>query len=227
MDDTIAKVITEQGVEGLGRFYSTYRGYVTKNDDPLGMNRVKVCVPEVRGIILWALPKGQQGSFNSGIKWLTPKIGDTVWVSFEGGDISKPIWEYYGWASGETPIELDDKDVIGFKSPNGNTIILDETDGHLDVYIQGDITIHSPGIVDISSNTQVRVNSGNNYGVINIKELTDKLNKLVEELESLKSSYNAHVHTIPIGTTGPMNTPYNNSFSKFNKNDYEDTKFTH
>lgn len=227
MDDTIAKVITEQGVEGLGRFYSTYRGYVTKNDDPLGMNRVKVCVPEVRGIILWALPKGQQGSFNSGIKWLTPKIGDTVWVSFEGGDISKPIWEYYGWASGETPIELDDKDVIGFKSPNGNIIILDETDGHLDVYIQGDITIHSPGIVDISSNTRVRVNSGNNDGVINIKELTDKLNKLVEELESLKSSYNAHVHTTSMGITSPINIPYNNSFSKFDKNDYEDTKFTH
>ena len=224
MDDTIAKVITEQGVEGLGRFYSTYRGYVTKDDDPLGMNRVKVCVPEIRGIILWALPKGQQGSFNSGIKWLTPKIGDTVWVSFEGGDISKPIWEYYGWASGEAPVELDSKDIVGFKTPNGNVIILDETDGHLDVYIKGDITIHSPGIVDISSNTQVRVNSGNNGGVINIQELTDKLNSLVNELELFKTQFNSHVHS---GPTSPPITPHNNLFSKFEKNDYEDTKFTH
>ena len=45
-----AKLITDEGLEGLGRYYSVYRGIVIDNDDvEKHMNRVKVCVPEVMG----------------------------------------------------------------------------------------------------------------------------------------------------------------------------------
>ena len=40
-------------------------------------------------------------------------------------------------------------------------------DNHLDIYVKGSIAVHSDGIVDISSAKQVRINSGNNGGVIN------------------------------------------------------------
>ena len=45
-----AKIITEEGLEGLGRYYSIYRGIVVDNNDTeKKMNRVKVCIPEVMG----------------------------------------------------------------------------------------------------------------------------------------------------------------------------------
>lgn len=45
-----AKIITDEGLEGLGRYYSVYRGIVIDNNDvEKHMNRVKVCVPEVMG----------------------------------------------------------------------------------------------------------------------------------------------------------------------------------
>ena len=230
MDDVLSQVITEQGVEGLGRYYSSYRAYVTKNVDPQGQGRIKVCVPEVNGVILWAISKGQHGGFNNGFKYLTPAIGDTVWVEFEGGDLSKPIWSYYGWAQGEIPLELDDPNTLGFRTPNGNIVILDEDDNHLDIYVKGSVSIHSEDVVDISSSQLVRVNSGNNDGVINIGDLTEKLNNLVKEIEQFKDAFNSHTHigvTSGSGISGIPNIPHNNTFSSFNESDYEDTKFTH
>ena len=81
-----AKLITEDGLEGLGRYYSVYRGIVVDNDDQeKHMNRIKVCCPEVmNGIISWAYPKGQHGSINNGFKFLAPKVGDIVFVTHRG-----------------------------------------------------------------------------------------------------------------------------------------------
>lgn len=228
--EQLVQLITEQGIEGLGRYYSIYRGIVTKRDDPLGKCRIKVCVPEVNGIILWAETKGHHGALNTGFKYITPKIGDIVWVEFEDGDLSKPVWTYHSWASGEVPIALQDPDVMGIVTPNGNIITLDESDNHLDVYIKGDIAIYSDKPLNLSSGQLVRVNGGTNNGVININQLTEKLNKLVKELENLKTAYNTHTHSgvsSGPGTTAPPVQPYNNTFSNFNEEDYEDTKFTH
>lgn len=230
MEDVIAKIITERGVEGIGRYYSSYRAYVTKNEDPQNQGRIKVCVPEVNGVILWALSKGQHGGFDNGFKYLHPKIGDTVWVEFEDGDLSKPIWSYYGWAKGEIPIELNSPTVMGFKTPNGNIFTVDDEDGHLDLYIKGDVMAFSEKDFNIASKSTVIVNSGNNDGVVNINELTDKLNNLIKELEALRMAFNTHTHPgVQLGSSVSSTPliPHNNTFSTFNKSDYEDTKFTH
>ena len=43
-----AKLLTEEGIEGLSRYYSVYRGIVVDNDaTEKHMNRIKVCCPEV------------------------------------------------------------------------------------------------------------------------------------------------------------------------------------
>ena len=90
-----AKTITEQGLESLGRYYSVYRAMVVNNTDPDHMNRIKVAIPEVMGgIVLWAYSKGQHGSTGSGFKMMAPKNGDIVYITFEYGDPSKPLWEY-------------------------------------------------------------------------------------------------------------------------------------
>lgn len=228
--EDILRVITTQGLEGLGRYYSVYPGIVLKNEDPEGYHRIKVWVPSVRDIRLWALPRGQQGSLRSGIKYLAPEPGETVWVSFEGGDLAKPLWEPHSWTKNEVPLALDDVHTMGFVTPNGSQATIDDESHHAEVYINGWAGILSEDNLCLGSKQgNVEVNSGNNGGVINIQDLTDKLNQLVREIEELKMALNTHTHT-STPTGGPTSTPlvpHNKTFTTFNKSDYEDTKFTH
>lgn len=235
-----AKLLTEEGTEGLGRYYSVYRGIVVNNvDDEKHMNRIKVCCPEVmNGSISWAYPKGQHGSINNGFKYLAPKIGDIVFVTFEFGDPTKPLWEYHGWALDQIPSPLDGPNKMGLITPEGNVIILDDDNGHLNLYLNGDITVssksniivQSEGDVAIGASDTVILNSGENRGVINIIELTERMNNLVKELETLRSMFNTHVHpgvTTGPGSTGPTPTSVSQPFSQFVQEDYEDPKCIH
>ena len=239
MDQDILKIITHSGIEGIGRYYSIYRGMVINNDDPKGMNRVKVYVPGIEGgIQLWALPKGQQGSSKYSFKLLPPQFKDLVWVSFEGGDLTKPVWEYYGWSIGDIDNVLFSKDRMGITTPNGHQIVIDDSKGNgsLEIYVNGnvnvlaekDINVVSKGELNLAGDNGVSVNGGDRPAV-NGEDLTNKLNQLVQELESLKTAFNSHIHSVPAapGVSATPSVPYNNTFSTFTKTDYEDNSFTH
>jgi len=70
-----------------GRFFGLYRGLVVNNADPSSQRRVQVQVPAVFGDqAIWALPCGVGGAS------AMPAIGSIVWVAFEAGDPSSPVW---------------------------------------------------------------------------------------------------------------------------------------
>jgi hypothetical protein len=71
--------------QGNRRFYGIYRGIVTHNLDPLKKNRIRMNIPQVLGdqVTNWAW------GFN---EFSAPKIGQGVWVMFEGGDPAYPVW---------------------------------------------------------------------------------------------------------------------------------------
>jgi hypothetical protein len=70
-----------------GRFYGVYRGIVTNNVDPVSQFRVQVQVIAVLGNQpLWAMPCRPVGGTAA------PAVGASVWVAFEGGDPSLPVW---------------------------------------------------------------------------------------------------------------------------------------
>jgi hypothetical protein len=74
---------------GARRLYGIYRGVVFDNKDPDGLNRVRITIPQVFG----DSPSGWSwSSGNSGIDLNIPDIGQGVWVTFEGGDPSFPVW---------------------------------------------------------------------------------------------------------------------------------------
>jgi len=82
------------------RFYGKYRGLVMNNLDPMRRGRVQVQVPDVTQVLptTWAepcLPMAgiQQGTF------MVPSIGAGVWVEFEHGDPSYPIWTGGWWST--------------------------------------------------------------------------------------------------------------------------------
>lgn len=82
-------MLVESG--NANKLFGMYRGKVVSNSDPLQKGRLKLLVPQVLGdaITEWAWP------FNTpGITTKSPAVGQGIWVAFEGGNASHPIWSH-------------------------------------------------------------------------------------------------------------------------------------
>jgi hypothetical protein len=127
--------LIRDGLEKFGRYYSEYRGVVYDNEDPQGLSRIKVIVPEITGnsvIDYWAWPIGQMSGQGYGMQAL-PRKGELVWVSFEKGSTRRPVWKfgYPGLKSGtlnpDKPKHLRSIDNFWFRTPGGMQVELDDT----------------------------------------------------------------------------------------------------
>ena len=86
-----------------GHFFGKYRGTVSDNADPTNRGRLKVNVPAVLGTVeAWAMPCVPYAGAGVGFYSL-PEPGTGIWVEFEGGDPSFPIWSGCFWGDGELP----------------------------------------------------------------------------------------------------------------------------
>jgi uncharacterized protein involved in type VI secretion and phage assembly len=149
------------------RFYGKYRGTVTDIDgDTL---RIKAKVPAVLGQQKtgWCMPCVPYAGSNVGFAFL-PEEGTGVWIEFEGGDVSYPIWTGCYWRTDEQPEDAtatvkaivtksghkilldDDRETITIADPNNNTITL-ESSG---------ITLERQGKKVVISDAKVDVNDG-------------------------------------------------------------------
>ena len=75
------------------KYYGKYRGIVTDNQDPNNLSRIKVKVPDVLGDVEsgWALPCSPYTGNGTGM-FTVPEPDTGVWVEFEAGDPSYPVW---------------------------------------------------------------------------------------------------------------------------------------
>jgi uncharacterized protein involved in type VI secretion and phage assembly len=84
------------------RFFGKYRGTVTDVD--AATMRIKANVPAV-------LPNVPTGWCTACVPYagpqvgfiMLPEVGSGVWIEFEGGDVSFPIWSGCFWRSDEVP----------------------------------------------------------------------------------------------------------------------------
>jgi len=141
MDDQVIGEILERI---RNRFYGKYRGTVTEIDQ--STLRIKAKVPAVLGTQAtgWCrhcVPYAGQGV---GLLFL-PEIGSGVWIEFEGGDVSCPIWVGCYWRDGEIPSDAapavktivtkaghkvlfdDDAGSVTISDSNNNTITMDSS----------------------------------------------------------------------------------------------------
>lgn len=103
--------VVEEGVERTlerqaDRFYGKYRGIVVNNLDPQSLGRLQALVPEVLGEVPsgFAMPCAPYAGTGAGF-FAIPPIGAGVWIEFEAGDVSRPIWTGAWWATAELPMD--------------------------------------------------------------------------------------------------------------------------
>ena len=87
------------------RVYGKYRGVVLNTTDPLNLGRIQASVGEVLGEVPtgWATPCAPYAGTGAGL-FSVPPVGAGVWIEFEGGDVSRPIWSGCYWGAGEVPL---------------------------------------------------------------------------------------------------------------------------
>ncbi len=108
------------------RFFGKYRGKVSDLADPESIGRIKAKVPAVFGDedSPWAMPSSPFAGKKHGL-FLLPEVDDGVWIEFEAGDPSRPIWSGCWWARDQRPEPKGDKIRVLASSAN-HQIVIDE-----------------------------------------------------------------------------------------------------
>ncbi len=124
-----------------GRYLGRYRGEVLDVEDPRSMGRIKVRVPEVLEEIDagWALPSFPVSGDGSGL-FGVPPVGALVWVEFEAGDPSHPVWVGGWFAEGSLPEGATPEKVV-IRTPGGQVVTLDDEGGVVEIAESGGATI--------------------------------------------------------------------------------------
>jgi uncharacterized protein involved in type VI secretion and phage assembly len=98
------------------QFFGKYRGLVTNNRDQNQQGRLEVQVPQVLGETrVWALPAVPYAGKDVGF-YAIPDAGTGVWVEFEAGDPSFPIWTGCLWGKGDIPAADADPNIKFFRT---------------------------------------------------------------------------------------------------------------
>jgi cytoskeletal protein CcmA (bactofilin family) len=134
-------------------YWGKWRGIVVSNIDPLELNRLLVEVPTLPSLATsYAMPCSPYGGIQVGLV-LTPGIGANVWIEFENGDPSFPVWTGCFWLEGEKPIiaELPTQQVFVTGSLQA---MMNDIPGEAELFIE----LGPPGIeipVTLSINTEL------------------------------------------------------------------------
>lgn len=129
-----------------GHYFGKYRGTVTDNGDPTDRGRLKVKVPAVLGTVeSWAMPCVPYAGDSVGFYSL-PAVGTGVWVEFEAGDPSYPIWAGCFWADNELPdkggaaVKIWKTDKVTMRLDDGNDELKMQNSSQSKVSLATDIT---------------------------------------------------------------------------------------
>lgn len=139
------------------RFYGKYRGSVTDVD--ANTLRIKAKVPAVLGDqpTGWCTPCVPYAGSNVGMAFL-PEQGSGVWIEFEGGDVSYPIWVGCYWRDGEQPSDATPT-VKAIVTTSPHKILLDDDGGTITISDsnQNSVTLDSSGITLTRGDNNIQV----------------------------------------------------------------------
>lgn len=222
-DDVLARLLDK--VES--RFYGKYRAFVSDNNDPKNLGRLKLKIPSVLGPDTasgWAMPCAPYGGGSARGFFFVPEPGDGVWVEFEGGLLEYPVWVGTFWslsssatevpapAASQGPptckliktkahtIELEDasgSETILISDSNNNKLTIDKNGILIEDTNGNKIKMESGGVTIQSSQIKVGANASS--------EKLVKGTSLLSLLTSWQTAISTHFH--PNGNMGSPTGP--------------------
>lgn len=149
------------------RVFGKYRATVADNEDPENLGRIRANVPAVFGeeISPWAMPCLPFAGDQHGLA-LIPEVDDGVWIEFEGGDLSRPIWSGCWWARSQRP-SPDGNQKRLLATSVGHKVLIDEDadeinlehPGGAKISLQSDKIVLSLGASEIEiSTSEIKIN---------------------------------------------------------------------
>jgi uncharacterized protein involved in type VI secretion and phage assembly len=184
------------------RYFGKYRGVVTDNNDPTTRGRIKVKVPAALGDLeSWAMPCLPYTGDRMG-SWAIPENGSGVWVEFEAGDPSYPIWNGGFWADNENPQDEQGADASPalkiFRSKEGLMITLSDTSKVITLSDQNGSNILTldaqQGKIRINANLKVVVEAPQIELVENSSHPLVFGDDLLIYLNQVVTLFNSHMH---------------------------------
>lgn len=164
-----------------GRYFGKYRGLVASNTpDPTRRGRIEVLVPALFGTqALWAMPCVPYAGKDVGFHMLPAK--DTgVWVEFEAGDLSYPIWSGCYWAA-EDVAASDETNQVKFIRTGSFTFRIDDASGELVIQHKNGakLTVSLLKLLLEAAEVEAVAKGGNN---ISVNSLTVSINNGTQEI---------------------------------------------
>jgi len=192
------------------RHYGKYRGTVSDNNDPRNQGRIRAKVPEILGDVAcgWALPCTPYAADQMGM-YAVPPVGAGVWMEFEGGDPSRPIWSGCWWAARKLPNDesgtaatpdvkllCSEQGLVLALHDDSQTVALSDSSGAniLKIEVQS-------GTVTLKATTKVVVDAPQIELVANASHSAVFGDSLMTYLTQVVSTFNAHMH--PGQVAGP------------------------
>jgi uncharacterized protein involved in type VI secretion and phage assembly len=193
--------------------FGKYRGTVVDNQDPAKQGRLRVRVPDVLGktVSASAMPCAPYVSASAGFH-AVPSTGTDVFVEFEAGDLSRPIWTGGLWQGGELPpdergtpatpdVKLlrseqglllamhDDRRTIAISDSMGaNILTIDVQQGVVTIKATQKVVVDAP-VIELSANAR--------HPAVQGDELLTYLNWMVV-------TFNTHMHAGQMAGTTPV-----------------------
>ncbi len=99
------------------------------------------------------------GKYRGSVTDVDADTGAGVWIEFEGGDVSYPIWTGCYWRAGEQPSDAAPK-VKTIVTAAGHKILLDDDAGSVTVTDSNDnkVTLDSSGVTIERGGSKIEVN---------------------------------------------------------------------
>ncbi len=193
-DEILARLIARID----GRYYGKYRGQVSDNNDPSNLGRVRATVPRLLGDeeTGWALPAFAYGGKSEQGLFAVPDVGAGVWIEFESGDLSYPIWSGTWYTSGAIPESAQPGKKV-LKTTSGHKIVLDDDGGSLEITdSNGNSIAMDATVIKISagSATKIVIDAPQIELVENAAHPLVFGDSLLQYLNQLVQLYQTHVH---------------------------------
>jgi uncharacterized protein involved in type VI secretion and phage assembly len=185
------------------RHYGKYRGLVSDNADPQNRGRIRARVPEILQDVEtgWALPALPYSGPNQGA-WTIPPTDAGVWIEFEAGDVSRPIWTGCWWGDDQRPkteggtqatpaikVVRTEKGLMLSLDDDGQTISVSDENGSniLKIEVQAGKILVKGATKAVVEAPHIELVENSSHPVVFGDDLLTFLNQLV-------TTFNTHMH---------------------------------